>query len=770
MGDIVISFRDVVKTYPSYHQFNGGIKNFIFHLHSNIKEMRKRFLAINGLSLDIKRGENFAFIGRNGAGKSTLLGLMAGVLKPDSGEISVHGRISPLLSLGAGFHPELTGRENILLNGVLLGLSREKVLSRIDEIIAFSELEAFIDQPVRTYSSGMYSKLGFSVVTILDPEILLLDEVLAVGDVAFVEKCKKSFDAFRSDKNVTMVLVSHSLPMVAETCDRAAWIHHKKVRALGPSADVVSEYMTAMMPKVDTPATITAQPAHVSLGVCSLDASSGAVFKPRIVSEVEEPTIRISLLRRSDGAVIRDWTTAPQPMALSHEEDGWLLTPRFTDRFEPVPIAPNAGNRADEEDDYALMRVWAEKDGRKITPPIHTAVVLDQTSRTALETERGRILFHYGANGCERVPAWPAGMAIRIVARNLFCKDGIGAFVLGLAGLLTSAGLRVQLYAYVFDPALSGFVQSISDLENDAKEHDLLIYNWSIEDEFLSTMTSVPCKKLLYYHNVTPGAFFEAYDKTFAAVLDRSTEQYEYFKLFDAVLANSEYSLENIRPYLDTDVYASHCPPTLNPARLTSVTPEPVKMPDTNRFLFWISRMAPHKRPTLAIDIFAELAAKDDNIGLVMVGGGRNDFPSQAAQIEEALAQLPKKVRARCALMEGVSDSKLAFLYSRATVLLATSAHEGFGLPLMEAMGAGLPVVATSQPAVEEVLDGAGMILPDDPAAAATALGELLNDASRLETLKQEGVARAETLYAMADGSVVFDAAEAALARESDKA
>lgn len=242
MDNIAIAFRDVWKSYPCYSHVTGGIKNFLFHLPTAIKNLYLRRTALENVSFTIFRGETFGFIGNNGAGKSTTLGLIAGVLFPDSGQVQVNGRVSPLLELGAGFHPEMTGRDNIMLNGVLLGLSRAEVISHVDEIIVFSGLGDFIDQPVRTYSSGMFAKLGFSVVSILKPEILLLDEVLAVGDMAFQAKCAEKIAAFRNNPDVTIVFVSHALDEVAKFCDRAAWVDNKVIRMLGPAAEVVAAY------------------------------------------------------------------------------------------------------------------------------------------------------------------------------------------------------------------------------------------------------------------------------------------------------------------------------------------------------------------------------------------------------------------------------------------------------------------------------------------------------------------------------------------------
>ena len=242
MSGSVITFERVSKSYPLYHPITGGVKNFLFHFPKWIKSLKNsKFEALNDISLEIYKGEAFGLIGRNGAGKSTALGLIAGVLKPTRGTVFTKGRVSSLLELGAGFHNELTGRENILLNGVLMGLTRESVSKRMGEIIEFSELGDFIDQPIRVYSSGMLARLGFSVVAHLDPEVLLVDEVLAVGDMEFEKKCLQKMKNFKKD-GVTMVFVSHSMAHVEAMCDRVAWIENRSIKLLGKPAEVIAGY------------------------------------------------------------------------------------------------------------------------------------------------------------------------------------------------------------------------------------------------------------------------------------------------------------------------------------------------------------------------------------------------------------------------------------------------------------------------------------------------------------------------------------------------
>ena len=242
MREPIIVFDHVRKSYPLYHHITGGTKNLLFHLPSTLSAIRNsRYEALKDVSFEVKRGEALGIIGKNGAGKSTILGLIAGVLKPTEGRVVVKGRASALLELGAGFHPELTGRENIILNGIILGLAKAEVLKKLDEIIEFSGIEEFIDQPIRVYSSGMLARLGFSVVAHLDPDILLIDEILAVGDREFRKKCIKKMMKFKK-RGVTIIFVSHSMPDVKRICDRVAWLDNHIIKMMGNTGDVVSGY------------------------------------------------------------------------------------------------------------------------------------------------------------------------------------------------------------------------------------------------------------------------------------------------------------------------------------------------------------------------------------------------------------------------------------------------------------------------------------------------------------------------------------------------
>lgn len=199
------------------------------------------FWALKDVSFEVGHGQMFGVIGRNGSGKSTLLRIAGRTVRPSTGYLVIRGRVAPLLDLGAGFHQELSGRDNIYLNGCILGLSRSEVDARYDDIVRFSELEHFIDTPLKHYSSGMWLRLGFAVAAHTDADILLIDETLAVGDAHFQRKCLDRIDQLRAGGK-TILIVTHDLALVAEMCDRALWLEQGRVRALGPAGQVAAEY------------------------------------------------------------------------------------------------------------------------------------------------------------------------------------------------------------------------------------------------------------------------------------------------------------------------------------------------------------------------------------------------------------------------------------------------------------------------------------------------------------------------------------------------
>ena len=230
-----------------YRVPRGGVRSMKEYFLQAIRgELRfDDFWAIENIDLSVSRGERLGVIGRNGAGKSTLLQVIAGVLAPTTGQSTVRGRVAPLLQLGAGFDPELSGRENVFLNGTLLGMRRALIKQQFDAIVDFAELEAFIDAPLRTYSTGMAARLGFAVAAECQPDVLLLDEVLSVGDEAFQEKCVRRLREFTED-GTTMIIVTHDSDFVARECTRAVWIQDKRVADEGAPEHVVDAYHRAL--------------------------------------------------------------------------------------------------------------------------------------------------------------------------------------------------------------------------------------------------------------------------------------------------------------------------------------------------------------------------------------------------------------------------------------------------------------------------------------------------------------------------------------------
>lgn len=202
------------------------------------------FWALHDVDLSIYQGEVFGLIGKNGAGKSTLLKVISRVLRPTKGRIILYGKVAPLLELGAGFHPELTGRENVFLNGALLGYSKREMEACFDQIVDFAELRSFIDAPIRTYSSGMYARLGFAVATANIPEVLVVDEILSVGDEEFQKKCFARINEFRA-KGSTIILVSHMMAQIDDLCQRAAWLRKGKLEMVGDPTTVIEAYRGA---------------------------------------------------------------------------------------------------------------------------------------------------------------------------------------------------------------------------------------------------------------------------------------------------------------------------------------------------------------------------------------------------------------------------------------------------------------------------------------------------------------------------------------------
>ena len=242
MNDIAVRVDHVSKSFRMYHERNQTIKSAVMRGRTSVHD---DFWALKDVTFDVPAGSTFGLIGSNGSGKSTLLKCLANIYYPNTGAINHYGRIAAMLEVGSGFHTELSGRENIFLNGSILGMSKKEITAKVDQIIDFSGVEQFIDQPVKNYSSGMYVRLGFAVAINVEPDILVVDEVLAVGDAEFQEKCVQKFKDFKKAGR-TVILVSHDMNAIQTMCDHAAWLNHGELVTTGTARKTIKSYLDSL--------------------------------------------------------------------------------------------------------------------------------------------------------------------------------------------------------------------------------------------------------------------------------------------------------------------------------------------------------------------------------------------------------------------------------------------------------------------------------------------------------------------------------------------
>jgi len=390
-NEVALSVDSVTKSFKIHSERASSLKQFIA---SGGRNRYETFLALNDVSLEVQVGEAVGIIGHNGSGKSTLLKLMAKILTPESGTITVNKRMAALLELGAGFHPELSGRDNVFLNAAILGMARKEIAERFDEIVDFSGLRQFIDSPVKTYSSGMYVRLAFAVAINVDPDLLLIDEILAVGDISFQQKCMEKFVQFRNEGR-TLVLVTHDSSSVRHFCDRAIWLDHGVIRASGHPADVIDEYNEVMLNSAraedgslrrgDGPIRVTGVEVLVDgAETASVHTGDGVVFRLRFEADepVERPVFALKIATLAGVEVTapstRDAGDAPDvvagvghvdfrvdalpllpgPHVLHTEVTGWGRTHVFDHLQNALSFDVHAGNSAETDGLVTFRPSW----------------------------------------------------------------------------------------------------------------------------------------------------------------------------------------------------------------------------------------------------------------------------------------------------------------------------------------------------------------------------------------------------------------------------
>lgn len=431
-------------------------------------------------------------------------------------------------------------------------------------------------------------------------------------------------------------------------------------------------------------------------------------------------------LLHADGRPLQEWQNLPVTnYSLCHQDGIFTL---LTETGESFPGQMLDANGLTELKGLAVLRCHVDD---PVQPGCwhasHTALLLSEDGATTLESKTASLLAWHSGRALPEKAARP-GPTVRIIARNIVVGDAVSNFALGLAGVVRAAGHPVALYAHDNCPDYAGIVAQVGLLFREMQPDDILVYNYSIADDFLPRLLALPWqRKILYFHQVTPGQWFSPYDATFAARLEAAREQFPLFRQFDAVAANSGHSLRSVAKFLDTRAPALAHPPCFSLARLDAA--ENTSLPQARYHLLWVGRIAPHKRPDLALRMFDALVASGVDASLTLVGGGRYDFPRFAAHMDACLAALSEEARGRVRFLQGLSDGELAFLYRNAALLLCTSAHEGYCMPVAEAGALGLPVAATPQPAVMETLNGGGLLLSEEPGEAAEQLRRFLLEA-----------------------------------------
>lgn len=332
MSEIAISVRDVSKSFKLPHEKHSGLKQAIINFRPGKKyEMQK---VLSGVSFEVEKGDFFGIVGRNGSGKSTLLKLLAQIYTPNSGAITVNGSLTPFIELGVGFNPELTGRENVFLNGALLGFDRKQVDEMYEDIVSFAELERFMDQKLKNYSSGMQVRLAFSIAIRAKSDILLLDEVLAVGDAAFQQKCYDYFEELRSG-NKTVVFVSHDMSAVRRFCNKAIYLDSGKLVRVGPPSDIADIYVEENIEAQASPGEPGPKSSRAqSVSAQILDQSPGSVELKVSYASKEEDEMYVGLAVIKDGISIAE-ILSPQDKPLSGSGE-------ITYKLNTTPFNPGA--------------------------------------------------------------------------------------------------------------------------------------------------------------------------------------------------------------------------------------------------------------------------------------------------------------------------------------------------------------------------------------------------------------------------------------------
>ncbi len=751
---VAIEVKDISKQFRLYNEKHTSLKERVIH---GGKMPFTPFWALQDVNVDINQGETFGILGRNGCGKSTLLKCVAGILKPTTGEIRVRGSLAAMLELGAGFQPDLSGRDNIFLNGSLLGLSHADIAKRFDDIVAFAELEEFIDNQVKFYSSGMYVRLGFAVAVNVEPDVLLVDEVLAVGDAAFQRKCLDHVKRFQREGR-TIVVVSHGPDTIRQNCDRAMVMNHGRVITVDEPGEAIRVYLADLLGVGTLKHSDSGGIEGNVLAIGTVQAEHGGSGSRTHMYPGESLTITADV--DSLAAVPDAMATHRHPRR--QERGGVRLRPRRPGlcrrrprrrRHRHLLLPRRAAARRDllgqrgREERHRHRHLRLEGPGdpvrggqprpvhrpgpppprRQLPAPVH------RTHRGG--AGRGHRLRPSGRVGRKR---FVTVARIDQVIPSLASRDAIGGHVVQLRDLLRARGFQSDIYYGNATPDRLDHGFPVSRLGDRSSTGRVLLYQLSIGSGVADIFRERAERKFVNYHNITPADLIEGWVPAVGEEVRWGRAQLrDLAPVTEFAIADSAF---NERELQDAGYRSTKTVPLLIDLDGFAGSPDPVlagrlaagKKAGGADLLF-VGKVSPHKGQH---DLVKALAAYrrlyDPDARLHLVGGAISD------EYRDAVVRFAEELELGDAveIAGSVSHEELIAYYAAADAFVCLSNHEGFCVPLLEAMYHRLPIVAYTNTAVPETVAGAGLILPNkEPVRVAAAIDRVVRDPELRSTL-----------------------------------
>ena len=743
---VAIEVTDLSKQFRLYNEKYTSLKERVVH---GGRMPYEPFWALRDVSVEINAGTTFGILGRNGSGKSTLLKCIAGILKPTSGEVRVRGNLAAMLELGAGMQQELSGRDNIYMNGSLLGLSHAEIERRFDSIVAFAELEQFIDNQVKYYSSGMYVRLGFAVAVNVEPDVLLVDEVLAVGDAAFQRKCLDYVKRFQQEGR-TIVVVSHSTDVIRQNCERVMVINHGRVISVDEPGEGIRVFLADLLGVGMNEGFETEVPQGTNvlvIGTVQVEHGGSGSAAPPLPGRVPDRHGRARQPR--PGAQRRGFHRHLR----RQERVGLLLGSRrpglpdgraHRGRVHALRLcrSPPArwhlcGERGHPEPDRC-GRLRLEGPGHPVRGGQSRTV-----DRPGAPAPRGQLPAPLGGQhrgGPRRALPRDTGrepdrlMAPRRIDQvipSLASRDAIGGHVVQLRDLLRTRGFQSDIYYGNATADRLDFGYPVDRLGDRSSSDRVLLYQLSIGSGVGDIFRDRSERKFVNYHNITPADLLEPWIPAVGEEVRWGRAQ------LDALAPVTEFAVADSRfneqELIDAGYPSTTTVPLLIDLEGFAGEPDPVlaarlgaEQADGGTSLLFVGKVSPHKAQH---DLVKALAAYrqlyDRKARLRLVGGAiSEDYRVAVERFADELGLLDA-----VEIAGSVTHEELIAYYAATDVFVCLSNHEGFCVPLLEAMYHRVPIVAHTSTAVPETVDGAGLVLPEkSPALVAAAINRVATD------------------------------------------